>query len=33
MEFVDKITLQQINHKFQKIQMFIFVEYDEKLVK
>lgn len=30
-EFVDKITLQQINHKFQKnTKCLLFVEYDEK---
>ncbi|RMW39900.1 MAG: FAD-binding oxidoreductase [Nitrosopumilus sp.] len=31
-EFVDKITLQQINHKFQKdTKCLLFVEYDEKI--
>ncbi|RMW38473.1 MAG: FAD-binding oxidoreductase [Nitrosopumilus sp.] len=32
MEFVDKITLQQINHNFQKdTKCLLFVEYDEKI--
>ncbi|KFM19412.1 Glycolate oxidase subunit GlcD protein [Marine Group I thaumarchaeote SCGC AAA799-P11] len=31
-EFVDKITLQQINHKFQRnTKCLLFVEYDEKI--
>ncbi|WP_428324316.1 FAD-binding oxidoreductase [Nitrosopumilus sp.] len=34
MEFVDKVVLQQINHKFQKnTKCLLFVEYDEKIVQ